>query len=176
MQNIYVVAGISVREITPEEEQRDFEAIRLMHPSWKGKTIEDYRKWTAGWQEDRWKIQVEDAAYFLDEETAIEAVQSNIGGLDDGGVYKYACVYPIYPGAYMPRTRIPDDEIRLFRFVYDKADSWYVPLIKNDQIAQIWIMNNGDDFSKEVRYYGIGEDDRLMIKRMKQAVRGCIGG
>ena len=174
--NIWAIAGIAVSDITPKVEELDFETIKIRHPIWRKKTIEEYRKFTADWQEDIWKISVEDAAYFLDKEEAVQAATENMADLNEGGVYQYACVYPLAVGAYMPRSELSERDIMLYIFTMDEDGGRYRPLIEDGKIARVISSSTDTGNADQIQYVEMDGKDKLFIKRIRNVVSGCVGG
>ena len=101
--NIFILKGMNFSKKTELDWEKECKIFNLELSAHRQKSIEDYKSFQHDFDKTSdWKIDDYNHAYFTKEEIAIIAAKENMGGLDDGGVYKYCAIIEVPCGVSYP--------------------------------------------------------------------------
>ena len=116
--NIYLLYIVSVRATT----QRDLDiGFAKYHASFPDRPYESYMKHVTTCKEDKFRYGMEPQGYFLNEKTAIEYAEKNMGDINEAGSFPYVII------SSMPLNRVyPVCNTRTHRiFLFDEEFDGY---------------------------------------------------
>lgn len=109
--HIYVLYIASVSKVTEKGLRIGFASYQARFPD---RTYEQYLKFKKNWDEDKYTYDIEPQGYFIDEQTAVEYAEANMGDINEAGAFPYVII------SEMPLNRVYPNcntrEHRLFKF------------------------------------------------------------
>ena len=117
--NLFVLSIAWIKKLTKEDLEKEYEHnYKVKFPD---RDFETFVKYKEGWNEDKYRFGAEPQGFFLDEKTAVEYAQANMGDINEAGSYPYAIV------SSMPLNRVyPTANKRTHRlFEYCHKDDGY---------------------------------------------------
>lgn len=124
--NIFILKGMNIEKKTIYDWKRECKIFNLNLPENRQKNVEAYKAFQRGFDKTAdWKIEEYNHAYFTKEEFAIRGAKENMGGLDDGGVYKYCAVVEVPCGVSYPEIG-EVESFHLFKYNGDGFDEIFV--------------------------------------------------
>ena len=109
--NIYVLYIASVSKVTEKGLRIGFASYQARFPD---RTYEQYLKFKKNWDEDKYTYDIEPQGYFIDEKTAIEYAEANMGDINEAGAFPYVIISEMPLNRVYPNCNIR--EHRLFKF------------------------------------------------------------
>jgi hypothetical protein len=106
--NIYILSAVDIHKVTDIGLRIEFASYQARYPD---RTYDQFLKYKSSWDEDKYTFTIEPQGYFIDEETAVEYAESNMGDVNAGGAYPYIVIgeMPInqaYPYANTRKHRL----------------------------------------------------------------------
>lgn len=101
--NVFILKGLTIDEKTDADWEKERIIFNLDLPDNRKMDLENFKNFQKSFSGCHdYKISEYNHAYFFKEEVAIEAAKGNMGGLDDGGVYKYCMLIEVPCGVSYP--------------------------------------------------------------------------
>lgn len=114
-KTLFIVRTISIKELSQEELQIEYEVCKIRYKTWKNASFQDYLDWYKDVHKNFFEISSEDFAYFESSEEARTSILSNQADMNDGGAYKYAAVVEVpYKASYPDSMYV--ESFELYRF------------------------------------------------------------
>lgn len=116
--NIYILYAVDIIPVTQKGLEIGFAAYHARFPD---RTYDDFLRYKKNWKEDKFTFDVYPMGYFIDEKTAVDYTESNMGDINEAGAYPYAIV------SQMPLNRVyPHCNTRNARlFLFNKGTERY---------------------------------------------------
>ena len=95
--SIFILYLVDINAVTEESLRIKFASYHAQYPD---RTWEQFLKFKKNWDEDRFSFIIEPQGYFIDEDTAMDYAQKNIGDINEAGAYPYVIV------SSMPLNRV----------------------------------------------------------------------
>lgn len=118
LSDIYILTIADSYEVTEESMRIKFASYQAKYPN---RTFESYVKYLKNWDEDRFTFVIEPMGYFLDEQTAIEYAEANMGDINECGAFPYAIVSSIPLNRVYPTCNFRTHKL----FEYNKKTNRY---------------------------------------------------
>ena len=135
--NIYVLYIASVSKVTERGLQIGFASYHARFPD---RTYEQYLKYKKNFDEDKFNYDIEPQGYFIDEKTAFEYAEANMGDINEAGSFPYVII------SEMPLNRVyPTCNTREHRlFVFDDETRKYKEIAWDYNEETEFLQRRGD--------------------------------
>lgn len=101
--NVFILKGLNINKKTDADWEKEMKIFNLDLPENRQMNLEKFKEFQNSFSGCHdYKIEEYNHAYFFKEEVAINAAKENMGGLDDGGVYKYCALIEVPCGVSYP--------------------------------------------------------------------------
>ena len=115
--NLFILKTIQIKEKSEEDLHREW-LIRNIQYDTNKMTCEDYIEFLDSWDDKKYSYDYENNCYFTDLEKAKFYATSNMGDINDGGVYNYVAIVEVPYNRTYATTEI--QSIYIFKFNYKK--------------------------------------------------------
>lgn len=144
LQRIHIIYAIDAKEKTKDDLLKEHEIFKIQHPNWQKSTFSEFLSFQKEWKHDKYSFDVEDIAYFLDKQKAIDFISNNRTDINEAGAYPFAALLSVPIGTSYARAHTRFEDVMLFE--YDPLSDQYAHIAPSSELYQ------ANDFGSYLTY------------------------